>query len=76
MSEEIDLDIKSRGWDITLTNKLNGNKASVALYQPLDKEKETKWMVKGKGYQGYFGSLERAFGEAVKHLQYRDEMKG
>ena len=76
MNEKTDLDIKSRGWDITLTKKLNGNKASVELYQPLETERATKWMVKGKGYQGYFGSLERAFDEAVKHLQYRDDMKG
>ena len=75
MIKETKFDIKSRGWDITLANKVNGNEVSVVLFQPLEKEKETKWVVRGKGYQGYFGSLERAFDEAVKHLQYRDKME-
>ena len=75
MIKETKFGIKCRGWDITLANKVNGNEVSVVLFQPLEKEKETKWVVKGKGYQGYFGALERSCDAAVKQLQFRAKME-
>ncbi len=73
MIKEAKFDIKCRRWDITITDTIKGTEVSVTLSHPL--EKENKWVVKGKGYQGYFGSLERAYYEAMKHLQYRAEME-
>ena len=61
-----DIDIKSKGYTISMTNLQTKKQVVCSLSPHLE-----KWVVKGEGYQGYFTNLEGAYREACRHLKYQ-----
>lgn len=61
------LEIKSRRYEITLTDK-TGKQAVVTLSTDM-----TKWIVKTVGFQGYYKDLTGALKEALAHMRTKIE---
>ena len=64
-----DVELKSRGYEITLTDVNSGRTITVRLNHD-----HTKWIVDSAGFSGYYKDLEVAMKEALARA--RDEMKG
>lgn len=59
--------IKCKEYEIALTNKETGEKATVTLVRDIE-----KWKVVTEGYHGYFKDLEAAFNEACHHIKTKE----
>jgi len=59
-----DVDLKSQGYDITLTDKITRQSIKVVLNHD-----HTKWGVTAPGFEGYYRTLETALKEALAHMQ-------
>ena len=56
-----DLDFRSEGVEITVTSKATGKSAVITL-----EEGHKRWMVKAKGFNGYYSTLEHAVREVAE----------
>jgi len=61
-----DEEIKAKGYEITVS--YGGQTVTVTLSQD-----RRRWMVKAKGYHGYFTNLESAWKEAIHHAKKKLE---
>jgi len=59
-----DVDLKSQGYEITLTDKITRQVVAVELNHD-----HTKWVVSAPGFKGYYKTLETALKEALIHMQ-------
>ena len=64
-----DVEFKSRGYEITLTDKQTGQIIRLTLNHD-----RTKWIVSAERFTGYYGTLETALREALSRA--RDNLKG
>jgi len=60
--------IKSRHYEVTLTDKITGKQAAVTLSTDM-----SKWIVKTDGFQGYYKDLDGALKEALAHIRTKIE---
>lgn len=56
-----DLDFRSEGVEITVTSKATGEKAVITL-----EEGRKRWVVKAKGFNGHYSTLEHAVREVAE----------
>ena len=58
------IEITTRYYEITLTDKLSGKRITVTL-----SDDHAKWIVKADGFQGYYKDLDTAMKESFKLMQ-------
>ena len=63
------IEIKTRSYVVTVTDKRTGKSTTITLSEGL-----SKWVVKADGFQGHYKSLETAMNEGLAHL--RSKMEG
>jgi len=57
-------EVSSKGYVITILNKESGGVATITLAAERD-----KWVVRSQGFNGYYGSLDRALTETCALLK-------
>ena len=68
-NESEGIEIKTRSYVVTVTDKRTGKSMTITLSEGL-----SKWVVKADGFQGHYKSLETAMNEGLAHL--RSKMEG